>query len=317
MSKIEEKKTLQDENKKQLKHAKADFSKVGDTIFVICNTIFLILFCIVTLYPVLNTVAISFNDGTDAIRGNIYLLPRMFSLKNYATVLGKETMVTAAIVTVARTILGTLFALFTNALLAFIVSRKKFLFKSQLSLFWVLTMYINGGLIPVLLLYKNLGLTSSFWVYVIPGMISAFNMLVIRTFMQGIPDSLEESAQLDGAGYFTIFIRIISPLCMPVYATVALFVAVYQWNSWFDAMLYNRMNTKYTTLQYELMKLLSSVMQQGGNANQGAVGESANTVTPVTVRAAATVVTMLPIIMLYPFLQRYFVTGLTIGGVKE
>ena len=207
-------------------------------------------------------------------------------------------------------------ALFTNALLAFIVSRKKFLFKSQLSLFWVLTMYINGGLIPVLLIYKNMNLTGTFWVYVIPGMISAFNMLVIRTYMQGISDSLEESAQLDGAGYFTIFIKIISPLCMPVYATVALFVAVYQWNSWFDAMLYNRMNTKYTTLQYELMKLLSSVTQQGGNANPGDTA-NASTVTPVTVRAAATVATMLPIIMLYPFLQRYFVTGLTIGGVKE
>lgn len=292
------------------------WDKVGDKIFVVCNIIFMVLFCVITLYPVLNTVAISFNDGTDAVRGGIHLLPRMFTFKNYEIVLGKQNIITAAIVTVARTIIGTVLALFTNALLAFIVSRKKFLFKSQLSLFWVLTMYINGGLIPVLLLYKNMNLTGTFWVYVIPGMISAFNMLVIRTYMQGISDSLEESAQLDGAGYFTIFIKIISPLCMPVYATVALFVAVYQWNSWFDAMLYNRMNTKYTTLQYELMKLLSSVTQQGGNANPGDTA-NASTVTPVTVRAAATVATMLPIIMLYPFLQRYFVTGLTIGGVKE
>lgn len=292
------------------------WDKVGDKIFVVCNIIFMVLFCVITLYPVLNTVAISFNDGTDAVRGGIHLLPRMFTFKNYEIVLGKQNIITAAIVTVARTVIGTLLALFTNALLAFIVSRKKFLFKSQLSLFWVLTMYINGGLIPVLLLYKNMNLTGTFWVYVIPGMISAFNMLVIRTYMQGISDSLEESAQLDGAGYFTIFVKIISPLCMPVYATVALFVAVYQWNSWFDAMLYNRMNTKYTTLQYELMKLLSSVTQQGGNANPGDTA-NASTVTPVTVRAAATVATMLPIIMLYPFLQRYFVTGLTIGGVKE
>ncbi len=292
------------------------WDKVGDKIFIVCNIIFMVLFCVITLYPVLNTVAISFNDGTDAVRGGIHLLPRMFTFKNYEIVLGKQNIITAAIVTVARTVIGTLLALFTNALLAFIVSRKKFLFKSQLSLFWVLTMYINGGLIPVLLLYKNMNLTGTFWVYVIPGMISAFNMLVIRTYMQGISDSLEESAQLDGAGYFTIFVKIISPLCMPVYATVALFVAVYQWNSWFDAMLYNRMNTKYTTLQYELMKLLSSVTQQGGNANPGDTA-NASTVTPVTVRAAATVATMLPIIMLYPFLQRYFVTGLTIGGVKE
>jgi len=138
----------------------------------------------------------------------------------------------------------------------------------------------------------------------------------MRTYMQGIPDSLEESAQLDGAGYMTIFIRIISPLCKPVYATVALFVAVGQWNSWFDAMLYNRMKSEYTTLQYELMKLLSSVMQQSGSATSMNT-TSVSTVTPTSVRAAATVVTMLPIICLYPFLQRYFVAGLTIGGVKE
>lgn len=293
-------------------------SSLADKIFVFCNTLFMILFVVVTLYPVLNTVAISFNDGVDAVRGGIYLWPRMFTLRNYETVLGKQNIVTGAYITVARTILGTLIALVANALLAFVISRKKFLFKSQLSLFWVITMYVNGGMIPVLLLYKSLGLTGSFWVYVIPGAISAFNMLVLRTYMQGLPDSLEESAQLDGAGYMIIFAKIISPLCKPVYATVALFVAVWQWNSWFDAMIYNRMNEEYTTLQYELMKLLSSVMQQSGSAaNAAASGGASSAVTPVSVRAAATVATMLPIICLYPFLQRYFVTGLTIGGVKE
>lgn len=297
--------------------SKINSPKGGDLVFVIFNTIFMILFVIITLYPVLNTVAISFNDGIDAVRGGIHLWPRVFTTKNYVTVLGKQNIKTAALVTVARTVIGTLLALVTNALLAYVVSRKNFVFKSGVSLFWVITMYVNGGLVPVLLLYKNLHLTNSFWVYVIPGMISAFNMLVMRTYMQGIPDSLEESAQLDGAGHFTIFTKIISPLCLPVYATVALFVAVFQWNSWFDAMLYNRMKDEYTTLQYELMKLLSSVMQQGGNANNMNTASAGSRVTPTTVRAAATVITMLPIICLYPFLQRYFVTGLTIGGVKE
>jgi len=291
--------------------------KGWDLVFGIFIGIFMIVFVVVTLYPVINTVAISFNDGIDAVRGGIHLWPRVFTLKNYVTVLGKQNIKIAAVVTVARTVLGTLLSLATNALLAYIVSRKKFMFKAGLSLFWVITMYVNGGLVPVLLLYRTLHLTNSFWVYVIPGMISAFNMLVMRTYMQGIPDSLEESAALDGAGDFTIFIKIISPLCLPMYATVALFVAVYQWNSWFDAMLYNRMKDEYTTLQYELMKLLSSVMQQGGNANNMNTAASGGRVTPVTVRAAATVVTMLPIICLYPFLQRYFVSGLTIGGVKE
>ncbi len=288
---------------------------LSDQIFVICNTIFMVAFVVITLYPVLNTLAISFNDGIDTVRGGIHLLPRKFTLQNYYTVLHKQNMVTGAYITVLRTVIGTLLALVANALLAFIVSRKRFLFKSQLSLFWVITMYVNGGLIPVFLLYKNLHLAGTFWVYVVPGAVSAFNMLVLRTYMVGLPDSLEESAQLDGAGYMTIFVKIISPLCKPVYATVALFVAVGQWNSWFDAMLYNRMSDKYTTLQYELMKLLSSVMQQSGSADS--MRNSGNSITPASIRAAATIATMLPIVCLYPFLQRYFVTGLTIGGVKE
>lgn len=291
-------------------------SSAMDKVFVACNTIFLVLFVIITLYPVLNTVAISFNDGIDAVRGGIHLWPRIFTLSNYKTVLNQQNIITGAVVSVARTVLGTIFALVTNALLAYVVSRKRFLFRSQLSLFWVITMYVNGGMIPTLVLYRNLNLTNTFWVYVIPGMISAFNVLVLRTYMEGLPSALEESAMIDGANDFTIFTRIISPLCKPVYATVALFVAVGHWNSWFDAMLYNRMNAQYTTLQYELMKLLSSVMQQSGSATTGG-NTAAAAVTPVTVRAAATVVTMLPIILLYPFLQRYFVSGMTIGSVKE
>ena len=299
---------------KEVREKRKIKKSVPDKIFVVCNTIFMIAFVIITLYPVLNTLAISLNDGTDALRGGIYLLPRKWTMKNYITVLQKNNLITGAYITVLRTVLGTVTALFANAILAFIVSRKRFLFKRSLSLFWVITMYVNGGMIPVFLLYKNLGLTNSFWVYVIPGMVSAFNMLVIRTYMAGIPDSLEESAQLDGAGYTTIFLKIISPLCKPVYATVALFVAVGQWNSWFDAMLYNRMSQQFTTLQYELMKLLSSVTNQSSSAE--AMKNAMGSVTPTSVRAAATILTMLPIISLYPFLQRYFVTGLTIGGVK-
>ena len=272
-------------------------SKKND-IFPFINGIIMVLFVIVTLYPVLNTLAISLNDGTDALRGGIYLWPRKFTWKNYTTVLHKDNLITGAYITVARTLIGTLLSLAANAILAFIVSRKRFLFQREVSL-----------------LYKGLGLTNNFWVYVIPGMVSAFNMLVIRTYMNGIPDSLEESAQLDGAGYSTIFLKIYSPLCKPVYATVALFVAVGQWNSWFDAMLYNRMSSNLTTLQYELMKLLSSVTNQGTSAE--AMKNAAGTVTPTSVRAAATIITMLPIICIYPFLQKYFVAGLTLGGVKE
>lgn len=290
-------------------------TSVGDKVFVFLNGVFMILFVIITIYPVWNTLVIAFNNGTDSLRGGLYLWPRMWTLKNFNTVLHKKNLLVGAYVTVGRTVIGTLTALGANAILAYIVSRKRFIFKKQLSLFWVITMYVNGGLIPTFLLYKGLGLTNNFLVYIIPGMISAFYMLVIRTFMVGIPDSFEESAQLDGAGDMIIFTKIISPLCKPVYATVALFCAVGHWNSWFDAMLYNRMNSNLTTLQYELMKLLSSVTNQSTSVEsmKNAVG----TVTPTSVRAAATILTMLPIVCLYPFLQRYFVTGLTIGGVKE
>lgn len=288
----------------------------GDKVFTFFNTIIMVLFVIITLYPVLNTLAVAFNDGTDALRGGIHIWPRLWTTNNFATVLEKENLLTGAKISVARTVIGTLLSLFLNAVLAFIISRKEFIFRRSLSMFWVITMYVNGGLIPVFLLYKALGLTNSFWVYVIPGAISCYNMLVIRTYMtNSIPNSLVESAQIDGAGYTTIFVKIISPLCKPVYATVALFCAVGQWNSWFDAMLYNRMSDKYTTLQYELMKLLSSVTNQGTSAE--AMKNAAGAVTPTSVRAAATILTMLPIVCLYPFLQKYFVQGLTLGSVKE
>ncbi|HBZ77672.1 MAG TPA: sugar ABC transporter permease [Clostridiales bacterium] len=286
-----------------------------DWAFVICNTTFLVLFCIVTLYPVLNTLAYSFTDSSEAILKNIHLLPRKPTLAAYKQVFAMKGFRQGLIVTVSRTILGSFLSLFANALLAFIVSRKTFLFKKSLSLFWVITMYASGGLIPSVILMRYLHLTGTFWVYIFPGLVSAFNLLVLRTYMNSLPDSYEESAQLDGAGHMTVFTKIISPLCKPVYATVFLFVAVGHWNSWFDAMVYNRLKDKNTTLQYELQKLLSSLTQL--NPSTTSEGKTENMTTEIQVRAAATIATMLPIICLYPFLQRYFVTGLTIGGVKE
>jgi putative aldouronate transport system permease protein len=284
-------------------------------VFSLTIGLILTIFVIVTLYPIWNTLAISFNNAMDALRGGIYLWPRKLTLDNYATVLQKKNIMTGLWVSVLRTGVAVVLQLSVTALLSFVLSRKNFIFAKPISLFYVLTMYVNGGLIPTFLLFKGLGLTNNFWVYILPGMVSAFNMLVIRTYMNGLPDSLEESAMIDGAGYFTVFIRVIVPLCKPVFATIALFIAVGQWNSWFDTMLYNRMSDNLTTLQYELMKLLSSVSQQSGNAQTAQY--STAQVTTTSVRAAATILTCVPIVALYPFLQRYFITGLTIGGVKE
>ena len=287
----------------------------ADIIFIAINTVILTIFCIVTLYPILNTLAVSFNEAVDTLIGGIHLLPRKFTLANYRTVFRTKTLMQGAYISVLRTIIATFTHMILTALLTYVLSRKEFLFNKQVSQFYVLTMYVSGGVIPTMLLLRNLGLTNTFMVYIIPGAISAFNMIVIRTYMNGLSDSLVESAQMDGAGHMKIFLKIILPLCKPVLATVALFIAVGQWNAWFDVMIYNSGRPDLSTLQYELMKLLSSVSQQSADPN--AMKNASNMVTPESVRAAATIVTAFPIVCLYPFLQRYFVTGLTIGGVKE
>ena len=289
--------------------------KFGEIIFDLIKWILLVLFVLATIYPIINTLAVSLNEGADALKGGIFLLPRKFTLENYFLVFKNKNLVQASFITVSRTVIATVLQLFLTAMLSYVLCRKDFIFRKFVTILYVLTMYVNAGLIPNFLLMKYLGLTNNFWVYIIPGMISAFNMIVIRTFMNGLPDSLAESAKVDGAGEFNIFINIILPLCKPVLATVALFIAVYQWNSWFDTMLYNAFDNSLTTLQYELMKLLSAVTNQGASAE--AMKNSGNMVTPATIRAAATIITAFPIVCLYPFLQKYFVAGLTIGGVKE
>lgn len=287
----------------------------ADIIFTTVNTVILTIFIIVTLYPILNTLAVSFNEAVDTLIGGVHLLPRKFTLTNYKTVFRTNTLMRGAYISVLRTVIATFTHMILTALLAYVLSRKEFLFNKQVSRFYVLTMYVSGGMIPTLLLLKNLNLTNNFWVYIIPGAVSAFNMIVIRTYMNGLSDSLVESAQVDGAGHMRIFFQIVLPLCKPVLATVALFIAVGQWNSWFDVMIYNSGRPDLSSLQYELMKLLSSVSQQSADPN--AMKNASSMVTPESVRAAATIVTAFPIVCLYPFLQRYFVTGLTIGGVKE
>jgi putative aldouronate transport system permease protein len=269
------------------------------------------------LYPILNTLAISFNDGVDTVRGGIYLWPRMFTLKNYQTIFANDTIFRAFMNSVIRTVIAVATNIFFTTMLAYTLSRREYILGRLIAIIFVLTMYFSAGLIPTFMLMKNLHLVNSFHVYWVPGILSAFNIIVVRTYIRGIPESLIESAKADGAGDFRIFMRIIFPLCVPALATIALFVAVGAWNSWFDTFIYNSSNTDLSTLQYELQKLLSSAMNQ--NNNQQAVSADqvrGLQVTPVSIRAAITIFTAVPILLVYPFLQRYFVTGLTLGGVK-
>ncbi|MBE5792668.1 MAG: carbohydrate ABC transporter permease [Clostridiales bacterium] len=273
-----------------------------------------------TLYPVLNTVAISFNDGIDAVRGGIGLWPREFSVEAYKSLLSDKLTYNAFGISVARTVITTVLNIFLTSMLAFALSRKEYVLRKPITLIVVLTMYVNAGLIPnFLLIQKTLNLSKTFWVYIVPTMFSCFNMIVIRTYIIGLPEALAESARIDGANDLRIFWQIIFPLCMPVLATVALFVAVGSWNQWFDTQLYNGSKKNLYSLQYLLKMKLATSMNTTNAANTSVdalAATSASKSTPVTVRCAITVVSALPILIVYPFLQRYFVTGMVLGGVK-
>lgn len=307
---------------KQRKFFKAtkNYSGAGDYLFDIFNYTFMIFLCVVMLYPFLNQVAVSLNEATDSLKGGIFLWPRMFTMANYKYVFGEASIFHAFFISVLRTVIGTLVSVLCTAMVAYTISRKDYVLRKFVTIAFVITMYINGGLIPNYLLIKDLGLLDSFWVYIIPGIIGVFNLIVIRSFIEGIPDSLFESAKIDGAGDFTTFIKIVLPLSLPVLATVSLFVAVGQWNSWFDVFLYNSSNSDLSTLQYELMKILqnSNASMSGKTASDAMANTTAqaNMVTPTSIRATMTIIASLPIIMVYPFLQKYFVKGLTLGGVK-
>lgn len=287
-------------------------------VFPIFNTLLMLLIMLVTLYPVLNTVAISLNEGTDALRGGIKLVPRVFSLKSYQSILTDSAVYQALWISASRTVITTILNLVLTSMLSYTLSRREYLLRKPITTIFVLTMYVNAGLIPnYLLISRTLHLNRTYWVYIIPNMISCFNMIVIRTYIMGLPEGLVESARIDGAGDILLFWRIIFPLCTPVLATVALFVAVGSWNQWFDTHLYNASKPYLHTLQY-LLKMKLATTQQSANAAKTTADamQSTTQMTPVTIRAAISVISALPILAVYPFLQRYFVTGLNVGSVK-
>ncbi|SDC21841.1 putative aldouronate transport system permease protein [Pelagirhabdus alkalitolerans] len=294
---------------------------VDDLIFDTINVIFMILLVVVMLYPMLNTFAISLNAATDTVRGGIHLLPREFTLYNYEHVFNNAQIIQAGFISVMRTVIGTGLGVLASAMVAYTISRPHFILRKFVTLAFVLTMYMNAGLIPTYLLHRELGLIGTFWIYIFPTLIGVFNVIVIRSFIEGLPETLFESARMDGAGEFVQFFKIALPLALPVIATVSLFVAVAQWNQWFDVFIYNSSFPELSTLQYELMKVLSNsnAAFDSGSAQDAfadAIGGQQDTVTPQSIRAAMTVVVSVPIICVYPFLQKYFVKGLTIGGVK-
>ncbi|MGE7828063.1 carbohydrate ABC transporter permease [Paenibacillus sp. NPDC093718] len=291
---------------------------LSDRVFDIVNFTFMTLVMIVTLYPFLNVLAISLNDSVDTVRGGIYLWPREFTLENYVQIFKYDGLITGAKITILRTLAGTFLGLLSGTMLGYVLSRVDFQGRKFMSTFLALTMYFSGGMIPVFILIRDLNMMNSFLVYIIPGMVSAFNVFVIRSFIDSLPYSLQESAKLDGANDFTIYYKIILPLCKPVLATIALFLAVGQWNSWFDTYLYNGNAPHLTTLQFELMKVLQSTQGQTNGMMSGQnMAEIVKQVSPESIKMAITIVVTVPILLVYPFLQRYFVKGMTLGAVKS
>jgi len=292
-----------------------------DVIIDVVVHISLICLCIVTIYPFLNTLAYSFNDAIDSVRGGIYIWPRVFSLRNYEMILVDNPLITRAIFnSAARAFIGGALSVFACLCVSYVFSRKEFFLRKFFTPFLVFTMYFSGGLIPSFILVRNLGLINNFLVYLLPTMMSAYNVMVMRSFIESLPDSLIEASRIDGASEYRILFQIVFPLSMPVVATIALFVVVFQWNSWFDTMIYCSSDPQLTTLQYELQKLLTSAQNLMSSDAADAVasqGEGARAaVTPTSIRTAMTIIAVVPILFVYPFLQKYFVKGLTIGGVK-
>ena len=281
---------------------------------VIC-IVFGVLLALACIYPIYYTLINSLNEGTDAAKGGIYLWPRVFSLKNYEVVFRDSDLPLSFLLTVVRTLLGTVLALVYTTAVSYALSRRELIGRKFYLMTGMVTMDVSGGGIPTYMLYRSLGLVNSFWVYILPSMYSFGNAILMLNFFKKLPDSLIESAKIDGAQEFTILFKVILPLSKPLLATIALFVGVGHWNDWF-APAYFVTNKKLMTMPATLMRLLSenTALQKMKEVNSAVSGVTA---TLETVRYATLIVSIAPITILYPFLQKYFIQGMMVGALKE
>ena len=291
----------------------------GERIFNVFNIILMLLLCVITLYPYLNQLAISLNEGIDTMRGGITIFPRKFTLENYKAVFRNELVTNAAVVSVTRVILTVILSLAATFSAAYALTRKGLPHKKGITLFFMIPAYVGAGVIPVYFLYRYLRLINSYWLYILPGAFTFYNMVIVRSFLQELPYSIEESAQIDGAKELCILTRIVLPLSKPVLATIALWVAVAGWNDYTTTLMYIT-NRKLYTLQYVMMQIIKEselVQQIAVQSAMGNMNATSAQPTPDSVKSAVLMVTTLPIIMVYPFLQKYFIKGVTLGAVKE
>jgi len=269
------------------------------------------------IFPFLNIIALSFNGGKDAAKGGIYFWPRAFTLDNYKEVFSDNSIINAYKITISRTVIGTALSLFFTAMAAYALKCKTLPGRKFIMLMIVFTMLFSGGVIPYYMLIKAVHLKNNYLVYIIPGLYSAWNIIMMRTFFESIPNSLEESARLDGCGYFGTFFRIIIPLSKPVIAVVGLFCAVGHWNDWFTGAFYvtakdlipvSTLLQQMLSNQQKMSSLISNSPMAASRAKMLVTGDS--------LKMATVVVTTLPIMCVYPFIQKYFAKGAMIGAVK-
>ncbi|MEK3700066.1 carbohydrate ABC transporter permease [Paenibacillus sp. FSL R10-2199] len=293
----------------------------GDKVLQLFIYIVLILLGFVTLYPFWNSLVISFNMGSDTSLGGITFWPRVPTFDNYEVVFQDSRIGQAFMISILRTLTGTILSVLFTAILAYGLSRHELIGRRFYMVFCIITMYFSGGLIPTFLLLREFGMMDTFWVLVIPGLISVYNMIIFRTFFLGLPAGLAESARIDGCNHIGVLIRIILPISGPVVATLSLFTAVYHWNDWFSASIYIN-DPSLIPIQTLLKQILSSnivtdQLQSVGNAAAQDRLALVQSVTTKSLIMATTMVATLPIIMVYPFLQKYFVKGVLIGSLKE
>ena len=286
---------------------------IGEYIFDMANALFMLFMIIITLYPFIFIVFASLSVPKRFLaHSGILLQPLGFSLQSYRAVINNPNIISGYINTAFVVTVGTTCNIIATALGAYVLSRKNLFWKGPLMFMCVLTMYIGGGLIPNYLLVRGLNLINSRWALILPGLISTYNMIVMRTAFMGVPVSLEESARIDGAKNHTILFKIVVPLCIPTMAVIALFYAVGHWNSWFSAMIYLPDTSKHP-LQLVLREILinaqtSEMTMDDAYSERYAVSQ--------TVKYATIIVATIPILLLYPYLQKYFVKGVMIGAIK-
>ena len=272
----------------------------------------LIIIFLLTAYPFYYIIVASFSDGYDFMRGGVYFWPRKFTLFNYKDLLGDPAWINALKISMIRTLSGTFLTVLLTSMVSYALSREELILGKVYRFMIVFSMYVSGGLIPFYIMLRNLHMLNTIWVYIIPTMLNLFFVLVGMSFFKSIPPSLIESGKLDGASEFGVFLRIILPVSVPFLATLVLFAAVWQWNSWLDSSYYVS-DEGLRTLAYRMISEINRT--RGATTNMG--GDVVQRTTVMTTQATAMVVAMVPIMCVYPFLQKYFVQGIMLGAVKE